>query len=93
MNNKTLKFILIALNVMMLLYAIRWYKNDGGEEPIICIIGQTVILLTIIIEKKFPNVKNIKNENSEIETDISSDSDAEITNKKNIGSKIKTTIR
>jgi hypothetical protein len=93
MNNKILKWVLIALNGIMFLLAIKWYIKNYEDEPLICIIGQSIILLSIFMENKFPNVRNIKNEDSEIETDISSDADAEVLNKKNKGSKIKTTIR
>ena len=64
--NKTLKFILIVINSIMLILAIYWYNQSGDTEPLISIFGQSAALLTLVFEKQVSkiNAKKIHNEST-----------------------------
>ncbi|WJS94357.1 hypothetical protein NYQ10_19935 [Flavobacterium johnsoniae] len=91
--NKKIKYIIIALNIIVLVIAVNWYLKDKNEEPLIAIITQFIALIVLFFEEKLSKVTNIKNENTDIDTDISGDNNVEVMNKKNKDSNIRTTIR
>ena len=68
--NKTLKAILIILNVIMLGLAINWwYTNKEETEPLITIIGEIMTLLVILFEKNISRIKTKKVRKSKIGID------------------------
>lgn len=91
--NKKIKNIIIVLNCLMLFLAIKWYFKNEEIEPLILIIGQFITLLVLFFEDKLSKVTNIKNVNTDIDTDISGDNSVGVLNKKNKDSNIRTTIR
>lgn len=60
--NKTLKIILIILNLIMFGIAILWFFENKEKEPIIVSIGQFATLLILIFEKQASKIfsKNIE---------------------------------
>lgn len=61
--NKTIKFILIIINGIMLIIAILWYLEKKEKEPLIVILGQLVTLILLFFEQKASKIKTkrIKN--------------------------------
>jgi hypothetical protein len=91
--DKKVKYIIVFLNVLVLILAISWYVEEKEPEPLIAVIGQFIALLVLFFEDKISKVANIKNVNTEIETDISGEHSIAVLNKKNEGSNIRTTIK
>jgi hypothetical protein len=91
--NKIIKYIIIVLNVLVLIVAINWYFRDKEFEPLIAVIGQFIALLVLFFEDKLSKVINIKNVNTDIETNILGKNNVDVLNKKNKDSNIRTTIR
>jgi len=91
--NKKVKYIIAILNIIVLVIAFKWYLTNKDAEPLIAIITQIISLLVLIFEEKLSKVTNIKNDNTDIETDIAGSNNVEVLNKKNKDSNIRTTIR
>ena len=91
--NKIVKCIIVFLNGIVLIIASKWYLENKESEPLIAVITQIISLLVLFFEEKLSKVVNIKNDNTDIDTDISGDNNIEILNKKNKDSNIRTTIR
>ena len=69
--NKTLKIIILILNVVTLGITIYWLKNEQKPEPLTVLITQIIILLGLIFENQIENVtnRNVKN-NSTIDVKV-----------------------
>ena len=91
--NKKVKYLIGVLNIIVLIIAFDWYLKNKDSEPLIVVITQIIALLVLIFEEKLSKVTNIKNDNTDIDTDISGNNNVEVLNKKNKDSKIRTTIR
>ena len=50
--NKSLKVILVIINLLMLILAILWYKEKAEYEPLIVILGQVMLLLGFAFERQ-----------------------------------------
>lgn len=59
--NKTLKFILICINSLMLIISVSWYFENEEKEPLVVSLGQLATLLTLIFERQASKIitKNI----------------------------------
>ncbi|WP_294273555.1 hypothetical protein [uncultured Chryseobacterium sp.] len=61
------KTILVIINLIILVFAIRWYiqsSSTENNEPIIVILGQLLSIITLIVESissSGVNIKNVKN--------------------------------
>lgn len=50
--NKTLKIVLIVINLIILALSIDWLSSAGGHEPLIVLIAQFSSILILIFEGK-----------------------------------------
>ncbi|WP_166925712.1 hypothetical protein [Flavobacterium poyangense] len=91
--NKKVKYIVAVLNIIVLGIAFKWYLENKDSEPLIAVISQFIALLVLVFEERLSKVTNIKNVNTDIETDISGENSVEVLNKGNKDSNIRTTIR
>lgn len=87
--NKSVKIILYILNILIFGIAIYWFINDKSPEPLITVIGQFLILLTLIFESKIGkiSIKKISESGIDVETDSKDESSISIS-KVTKGSKV-----
>ncbi|MDO8316003.1 MAG: hypothetical protein Q7T12_00575 [Flavobacterium sp.] len=74
--NKSVKIILYTLNVLIFGIAIYWFTNDKSPEPLITMIGQFLVLLTLIFESKIAkiSIENVSDSEVDVETDSKDES-------------------
>lgn len=67
--NKILKIIVISLNIIILLVALYWLNNNNEPEPLIVVIGQITVIISLVFENKASKIftKNIDNSKVKIE--------------------------
>jgi hypothetical protein len=87
---KLIKNILYLFNFIALGIAIYWFKEEQSPEPLIVIISQVLVLITLIFESKISKLGISKISNSEVDVDVKSsdDSNIDISDVKD-GSKVK----
>jgi hypothetical protein len=87
--NKSVKIILYILNILIFGIAIYWFTIDKSPEPLITMIGQFLVLLTLIFESKITKIAIAKISESEIyvETGLKDESSISISKVKK-GSKV-----
>lgn len=90
--NKKVKYLIIALNIIVFVIAGNWYMKEKNTEPLIALITQFIALVALFFEEKISKISNIKNVDTDIDTNISAESNVEVLNEKNKGSNIRTTI-
>lgn len=66
--NKTLKFFIVLINVVMLYLAYEWFLITKDNEPKIVIGGQILAILGLLFEQKITKIftKDIDNSNIKI---------------------------
>lgn len=70
--NKAVKNILIVINLLMILFSIKWYLKDKEYEPLISIFSQVSALILLFFEGKINSVLNVnKNVKTGLELDVS----------------------
>lgn len=71
--NKTLKIILIIINIIMLGIAIKWYSDKKELEPLIVSLGQFTTLLGLFFEKGASKIitRTLKNQ-ADVDVDVRS---------------------
>lgn len=89
--NKTLKVILIIINLIMLGIAISWYFDKNEKEPLIVIFSQVATLLGLLLERGFSKIitRGIKNK-SDVDINVMSGDDIDTSNVDNSKVRIKT---
>ncbi len=87
--NITLKTILLILNLLMLGVGAYWLYKDRTSEPLIVVIGQACVLLTLLLEKQISNVSSNRIENSEFDFDLKSGGSVKSSKVKDSNIKIK----
>lgn len=82
--NKTLKTILIFINLVILFFACKWYSEKEDYEPLIIVLAQLSTILILLFEKNITKnfIKTI--DNSEINLDKKSSSHIEDVKKSKI---------
>lgn len=88
--NTTLKTILLVLNLLMLGIGAYWLYIDRAAEPLIVVIGQACVLLTLILEKQISNISSRRIEDSDLDFDLKSGDNVKSSRIKNSNIKIKT---
>jgi hypothetical protein len=87
--NKSVKIILYVLNFLIFGIAIYWFTNDKSPEPLITMIGQFLVLLTLIFESKIAKIAIDKISDSEIDVETGSKDESSISiSKVKKGSKV-----
>ncbi len=88
--NKLVKIILYIFNIIVLGIAIYWFKDEQSPEPLIVMISQILVLITLIFESKISNIGISKVSDSEVYINVraNDESDISISDIKK-GSKIK----
>lgn len=76
--SKSVKKILYTLNILIFVIAIYWFINEKGPEPLITIIGQFLVLLTLIFESKIAKITIEKISDSEIDVETGSKDESSI---------------
>lgn len=64
--NKTLKFIIVLINLVMLYIAYDWYCKTKENEPIIVILGQILAILGLLFEQKATKIFTKDIDNSDV---------------------------
>ncbi|QNK77898.1 hypothetical protein H7F37_02055 [Winogradskyella sp. PAMC22761] len=64
--NKLVKTIIYIFNIIALVIAIYWFIDEQSPEPLIVMISQVSILITLIFESKISNINISKVSKSEI---------------------------
>ena len=77
--NKLVKTILYIFNLIVLGIAIYWFKSEQSPEPLIAIISQFLVLITLIFESKISNIGISKVSKSEVDVEVKSNDDSSIT--------------
>lgn len=88
--NSTLKTILLILNLLMLGIGAYWLYKDRTSEPLIVVIGQGCVLLTLILEKQISNISSSRIDNSNLDLDLTSGDNVKSSRIKDSTIKIKT---
>lgn len=90
--NKILKIILILLNLIMLLIAIRWYADKKELEPSIAIFGQISSLFVLFFEKKAAKIitKKLRNQS---DVDVEAKDGDEVTTSDIDNSKVRIKVK
>ena len=87
--NKTIKYLIVTINIIMIVLAFSWYLEKKEKEPLIVILGQTIALLVLFFEKNISKYNYIKSsKNSTIKIDNLSNVDSKNIIKKSTDSKI-----
>jgi len=76
--SKRVKVILYILNIIVFGIAIYWFKDDQSPEPLIAMIGQFLVLITLIFESKISGLGITKISNSEVDVDVKSSDNSNI---------------
>jgi hypothetical protein len=76
--NKSVKIILYTLNVLIFGIAIYWFTNDKSPEPLITMIGQFLVLLTLIFESKIAKIAIQKVSDSKVDVETGSNDESNI---------------
>lgn len=89
--NRTLKVILIIINIIMLVIAIKWYLEKNELEPLIVSLGQLATLLGLVFEGRVSKIitKGVKN-NSDVDIDVQSGDNVDTSDIDNSKVQIKT---
>ena len=88
--NTTLKTILLILNLLMLGIGAYWLYKDRTSEPLIVVIGQACVLLTLLLEKQISNISSSRIDNSDLDFDLTSGDNVKSSRIKDSTIKIKT---
>ena len=61
--NKNLKIAVIILNVIIVIIAAYWLNKNQEPEPLIVLIGQIIVIIGLVFEKKASKIftKNVDN--------------------------------
>lgn len=70
--NKLLKSILYIFNIIALGIAIYWFKDEQSPEPLIVMISQFLVLITLIFESKISNIVISKVSKSKVNVEVKS---------------------
>jgi hypothetical protein len=70
--NKLLKTILFIFNIIALGIAIYWFRDEQSPEPLIVMISQFIVLITLIFESKISNIGISKVSKSKVNVDVKS---------------------
>ncbi|WP_196894729.1 hypothetical protein [Aureivirga marina] len=76
--NKLLKTILITFNIITLGVAIYWLITEKSPEPLIVMISQILVLITLIFESKISNIGISKVSKSKVDIDVKSTDNSNI---------------
>lgn len=76
--NKLLKTILFIFNLIALGIAIYWFKDEQSPEPLIVMISQFLVLITLIFESKISNIGISKVSKSKVNIDTKSTDNSSI---------------
>ena len=76
--NKLLKTILFIFNFIALGIAIYWFKNEQSPEPLIVMISQFLVLITLIFESKISNIGISRVSKSKVNIDTKSTDNSSI---------------
>lgn len=74
--NKLVKSIIYIFNLIALLIAIYWFKDEQSPEPLIVIISQSLVLITLFFESKISNIGISKVSKSEVDVEVKSNDDS-----------------
>ena len=89
--SKTIKSLLIILNVVMILLSIKWYLTKYEDEPLISIIGQLSALIVIMSENKINSfISAKKNIRSNVDVDAAKGDTVKVNKNEDSEIKIKT---
>lgn len=76
--NKLLKTILFIFNIIALGIAVYWFKDEQSPEPLIVMISQFLVLITLIFESKISNIGISKVSKSKVNVDVKSTDNSSI---------------
>ncbi|MCX7551546.1 hypothetical protein [Xanthomarina sp. F2636L] len=76
--NKLVKIILYVFNIIALGIAIYWFNADQSPEPLIVIISQFLVLITLIFESKISNIGISKVAKSKVDVEVKANDDSSI---------------
>ena len=83
--NKIIKYVILSLNVIAIIFIYIWYQSDKGFAPIIAGITQVISALALIFEKKISGKTSISDiDDSKVTAEENTDNyDLSIKNVKN----------
>jgi hypothetical protein len=76
--NKLLKTILFIFNIIALGIAAYWFKDEQSHEPLIVMISQFLVLITLIFESKISNIGISKVSKSKVNVGVKSNDNSSI---------------
>jgi hypothetical protein len=75
---KLVKTILYIFNIIVLGIAVYWFKDEQSPEPLIVMISQFLVLITLIFESKISNIGISKVSKSKVNVDVKSTDNSSI---------------
>lgn len=89
--NKNVKNLLLLINIVMLLLAIKWYFEKKETEPLIVILGQFSALVVLLLENKISSSVNAKkNKKTHVEVNASKGDKVDVNENEDSSIRIKT---
>lgn len=76
--NKLLKIILYIFNIIALGIAMYWFKDEQSPEPLIVMISQFLVLITLFFESEISNISISKVSKSKVNLDVKSTDNSRI---------------